>query len=190
MQICNYFVYLFPVKISMRKSLLTHLGLRLFEMRNFGPYARNEKDNSRDFKHASISSRSLYLVVEKQDTERRPEWKNRTCSGCNGKETVGWAQVEDQMVRVQGDSEWKTRMFFFLSLSPSLSELNIKNVTRWMQVHERNINLRFPVAVCNATDWPFSRDIKLYKYDWSISKYISWIKIHLIWSDFKFIIIF
>lgn len=140
----------------------THtLGPSIVRNAKFWSVWRNEKDNSRDFKHASILSRSLYLVVEKQDTERRPEWKNRTCSGCNGKETVGWAQVEDQMVRVQGDSEWKTRMFFLLSLSPSLSESNIKNVTRWIQVHELNINLRFPVAVRNATDWPFSRDIKL-----------------------------
>lgn len=165
---------------------LTHLGLRSFEMRNFGPYARNEKDNSRDFKRIDI----IALAISRRRETRH--WKTPRMKK-TGPALVAMAKKQ------LAERRWKTRWygsreivnersecFLFLSPSPSLSELNIKNVTRWM--HELNINLRFPVAVCNATVWPFSRDVKLCKYH--RSRHISWIKIHSIWSDFKFIITF
>lgn len=148
------------------------MGLRLFWHQNakFCSYGRTGRTT------CGFLNMSRYLTLSPQDKMLIEAWDwNRTCSGCTGKETVGWSQVEDQMVRVQRDSEWRTRKEPCSMLSPSFFswDPNAYKEERDKTNERTEYQFRFPVAPYNTTVWPFSYSVILCNHDRSISRWVT-----------------
>lgn len=89
---------------------------------------------------------TCYLTLSSRDKMLKEvrDW-NRTYSDCTDKETVGWTQVEAQMVRIQRDNEWRTRKEPCLMLSSSFLswDSNTYEESRGKRMRGLNINFGF-----------------------------------------------
>lgn len=170
------------LRYSRKYSHVMNLAHRIFncsdiKVQNF--VRTKERGASKAFKHASISLRSQ-SCRRKIKYCKVPEWKpDPLWLRCNGKETVDWAQVEDQMVRLRRDSEWKTERsiryslsssFFFFHSLPLRAEY--KDETDASASAENQ--LRLPIASVHNVGQLSPRDVTLDNNDRLIVKRVTY----------------